>query len=232
MVKLSNSKNQIQIVKNFEALISSKFQGDLNAMCWNRTLEGDFSEIINKFTINRNITEVNVAQLLTLQLSKKGQIAREIIINDLKLLKKHGASPIINIIKNYDRDDSFPFFPTDVYSFHVDRSPIPTETFLCTYYGTPSEIIENSKATQKILIPEIREELKKLYDGSENGFEEFLTEYFFDLHYQAKPNAQPINLGNCNLWKLAVDHPESNVLPCIHRAPKENTGENRLLLIC
>ena len=24
-----------------------------------------------------------------------------------------------------ERDDSYPFFPTDVYSFHVDRSPVP-----------------------------------------------------------------------------------------------------------
>jgi hypothetical protein len=29
---------------------------------------------------------------------------------------------------------------------------------------------------------------------------------------------------------LAVDHPESKVLPCVHRAPAEKT--NRLLLIC
>jgi hypothetical protein len=31
---------------------------------------------------------------------------------------------------------------------------------------------------------------------------------------------------------LAVDHPESQVPPCIHRAPKEKSGQNRLLMIC
>ncbi len=175
---------------------------------------------------------VNTDNLLELNLSKQGQVAREILLNDLKLLKEYGASPTLNIIKCYDRDDAFPFFPTDVYSFHVDRSPIPTDTFLCTYHGTASDIISNSEATQKILIPEVRSELKKLYGGSENGFESFLSEFFFDLHYQPKPNSNPINLGKGHLWKLAIDHPESNVLPCIHRAPIENKGENRLLLIC
>jgi hypothetical protein len=55
---------------------------------------------------------------------------------------------------------------------------------------------------------------------------------FFDLHYQAKPDAQIINLGIGNLWRLAVDHPNNPVLPCIHRAPIEKFGEYRLLLIC
>jgi hypothetical protein len=114
----------------------------------------------------------------------------------------------------------------------IDRSPVPTDTFLCTYFGAPSEILPNTQAKQKVLIPEIRSELKKLFDGQDKDFESFLRDYFFDLHYQAKPQAHLINLGIGHLWKLAVDHPESNVLPCIHRAPIEKTGENRLLLIC
>src|SRR6201999_451219 len=110
--------------------------------------------------------------------------AREILLDDLKALKAHGALPVLNLIRCYDRDDAYPFFPTDVYSFHVDRSPIPTDTFLCTYYGEPSEILPNSQAKQKVLVPEIRNELKKLYGGADEGFELFLCENFFDLHYQ------------------------------------------------
>ena len=170
-------------------------------------------------------------ELLELQLSEQGQLAREILLNDLKLLKGYGASPILNLIKCYERDDAYPFFPTDVYSFHIDRSPIPTDTFLCTYYGEPSEILSNSQAIQKILVPEIRDELKNIYHRTDEEFELFLSEHFFDLHYLPKPNAHPINLGLGHLWKLAVDHPESKALPCIHRAPKEN-GQNRLLMIC
>ena len=83
-----------------------------------------------------------------------------------------------------------------------------------------------------MLIPEIRAELKKLYQGPDEGFDAFLTEYFFDLHYKAKPDAKIISLGQHHIWRLAIDHPESQVLPCLHRAPKENLGEPRLLLIC
>ena len=63
-------------------------------------------------------------------------------------------------------------------------------------------------------------------------FETFVEENFFDLHYDAKPGATPINLGNGNLWRLAVDHPFQEVLACIHRDKKEKNGEYRLLLIC
>ena len=86
--------------------------------------------------------------------------------------------------------------------------------------------------TKKILIPEIRQKLHDLYDGTETTFEDFLKTNFFDLHYQTKTNANPVNLGIGHLWKIAVDHPEQQVLPCVHRAPKETDGEYRLLLIC
>jgi hypothetical protein len=223
-------EHQIQRVTNFQDLVSTPFQGAINAICWERKLIGDFAEIVEKVALNDNITVLDEAALRALPLSEQGQLAREILLNDLKLLTAHGAAPVLNIIKCYDRDDTYPFFPTDVYSFHVDRSPIATDTFLCTYYGDPSEILPNSEAIQKILLPEIREGLKKLYDGHDEGFEAFLVENFFDLHYQAQRNALPISLGMGHLWKLAVDHPESKVRPCVHRAPKEKT--NRLLLIC
>lgn len=232
MMDLSHDQNQIKLVSNFQDLISTPFHGALNAICWNRELRGDFSEIVAKIEFNGNMTIVEEEELLELHLSEQGQLAREVLLNDLNLLKAYGASPILNVIRNYDRDDAFPFFPTDVYSFHVDRSPIPVSTFLCTYYGESSEILPNSQAEQKILIPEIRAELKKLYGGAEEGFEAFLSDYFFDLHYQAKPGATPINLGLGHIWRLAVDHPESPCLPCVHRAPVEKSGEKRLLLIC
>lgn len=230
MLESSKTRHQIQEVTNFQDLVSIPFQGEINALCWHRELIGNFAEIVEKLSLKDNITEISKAQLQALDLSEPGKLAREILLNDMKLLKKNGASPSLNLIKYYEKDNSF--FPTDVYSFHVDRSPIPTNTFLCTYFGEPSEIVANTQAEQKILIPEIRAELQKLYDGPEDGFEEFLTEYFFDLHYQAKENAEIINLGIGNLWRLAVDCAESDVLPCVHRAPIEKDGKVRLLLIC
>jgi hypothetical protein len=232
MLEQSPKENQIRNVTNFQELVSTPFHGEINAICWTRKLQGDFSEIVSRVGLNGNIAVLEEEELLALELSKQGQLAREIILDDLKVLTAYGASPILNVIKHYDRDDAYPFFPTDVYSFHVDRSTIPTATFLCTYKGEPSEILPNWQGKQKVLIPEIRDELKKLYGGGEDGFECFLTEHFFDLHYQAKPNASPISLGLGNLWKLAVDHPESQVLPCLHRAPLEKPDQKRLLLIC
>lgn len=227
-----NTQNNIQSVSSFQELVSIPFNGDLNAICWTRQLEGDFLEIVNKLELVENITVIEQEDLLKLQLSEQGKMAREIILNDLNLLKVQGASPSLNLIKHYDKDNFFPFFPTDVYSFHVDRSPMPTNTFLCTYFGESSEVLPNSQAEQKIQVPEIRAELKKLHSGKAEDFESFLTEHFFDLHYQAKPNANSISVPLGYLCRLAVDHPESKSLPCIHRAPIEKTGQFRLMLIC
>ena len=232
MIDLPQAENQIRFVTNFQDLVTMPFRGEMNAICWTRKLTGDFSEIVQKVALNENIKAIEPAELYTLQLSEPGQLAREILLNDLKLLRACGASPMLNVIRHYERDDTYPFFTTDVYSFHVDRSSIPTDTFLCTYYGESSEILPNLQGKKKVLIPEIRDELKKLYRGADEGFESFLSEHFFDLHYQANPGASPISLGLGHLWRLAVDHPESQVPPCLHRAPKEKSGQNRLLLIC
>ena len=227
-----SDSGQIGVVSTFSELIQTDFNGEKNALCWYRNLDGDFSEIVGQLRIKENITEVHPEDLIALQLSEKGNLAREIILNDLQLLADFGASPSLNLLKCYERDDEFDFISTDVYSFHVDRSPIATDTFLCTYHGAASDIIPNSQAEQKILIPEIRAKLKELHNGTEEEFENFLKENYFDLHYQVHEDAKPVNLGLGHLWRLAVDHPKQQVLPCIHRAPLENEGEYRLLLIC
>jgi len=227
----SNSK-QIGIVTSFSELIQTDFEGTRNALCWYRNLEGDFKELVSKLQLKENITVVTSKDLLALQLSSQGNSAREIILKDLQELTDFGAAPVLNLLQCYERDTDFDFITTDVYSFHVDRSPIATDTFLCTYHGAASDLIANNEAQQKILVPEIRAQLKDLHDGPEAEFEDFLKENYFDLHYQAQPNATPTNLGVGHLWRLAVDHPTQKVPPCIHRAPIEKDGEYRLLLIC
>jgi len=227
-----SENSQIGVVPTFSELVHTDFKGEMNALCWHRNLDGDFKEIVAKLSLKENITEVSPEDLMTLHLSENGIIARETILNDLQLLTDFGASPSLNLLKCYERDDEFDFISTDVYSFHVDRSPIATDTFLCTYHGAASDIVANSQVEQKILIPEIRAKLKELHDGTEEEFEDFLKENYFDLHYQLHENAKPISLGLGHLWRLAVDHPKQEVLPCVHRAPVENDGEYRLLLIC
>src|ERR1700753_2112513 len=118
------AENQIRYVTNFQDLISTPFSGVINAICWTRELAGDFSEIVKKVELTGNITVIEQEELCELQLSERGQLAREVLLSDFKALKAHGASPTLNVINCYDRDDAYPFFPTDVYSFHVDRSPI------------------------------------------------------------------------------------------------------------
>ncbi|MCT9459493.1 DUF1826 domain-containing protein [Acinetobacter baumannii] len=232
MTNTFSDHKQVEVVSTFAELVNIHFQGNKNAICWYRNLVGDFKEIVNKLQLKENITEVSVEDLLALQLSEKGNLARTTILEDIELLSDFGASPVLNLLKNYERDEELDFISTDVYSFHVDRSPIETDTFLCTYHGAASDIVPNDQVEQKVLIPEIREKLKELHDGSDAEFEAFLAEYFFDLHYQPKPDAQPINLGMGHIWRLAVDHPTQKVLPCVHRAPVEKDGEYRLLLIC
>jgi hypothetical protein len=179
---------------------------------------------VDQLQLKENMTEVDPEELLALQLSEKGNRAREIILNDLRLLADFGASPSLNLLKCYDRDDEFDFISTAVYSYHVDRSPIATDTFLCTYHGVASDIIPNGQAEQKVLIPKIRKKLAALHNDPSEEFEDFLKENYFVLHYQAQPHAAPVNLGLGHLWRLAVDHPQQRVLPCIHRAPIEREG--------
>ncbi len=232
MTNTFSGNPQVRVVSTFSELVYSDFLGEANAICWSRNLPGDFKEIVARLDLKGNMTEVSVEDLLALQLSEQGHVAREIILKDMQLLTDYGASPCLNLLKSYERDDEFDFISTDVYSYHVDRSPIETDTFLCIYHGAASEILPNNQVEQKILIPEIREQLKQLHAGPETEFEAFLEEYFFDLHYRAKADVKPVNLGTGNLWRLAVDHPAQQVLPCVHRAPVENDGEYRLLLIC
>ncbi|TXI86963.1 MAG: DUF1826 domain-containing protein [Crocinitomicaceae bacterium] len=232
MNELHNEANQWIQVDNFQDFISTNFEGQKNAICWHRKLEGDFAEIVDKVHFSGNMIELEEDDLMHLELSEEGQLAREILLNDLRLFREFGAAPILNVIKNYEEDNELSFFATDVYSFHIDRSDVPSDTILCTYYGDSSEIIPNDQAVQKIQIPEIRQKLHELHQGPATEFDTFLKEYFFDLHYDVDPSAKPIQLGNGHIWRLAIDHPTQIVLPCIHRAPKEISQKRRLLLIC
>ena len=226
------SSNHIRFVQEFKDLVFTEFSDEVNAVCWSRNLKGDFAEITNQVDFKENMIELSDDQLRALHLSPDGSDARDILLSDLNHLRQIGASPVLNLIKCYDRDDRFQPLSADVYSFHVDRSDVPTDTYLCTYFGESTEILPNSQAIQKILIPEIRTELMKMYAGRDENFESFLKDYSYDLHYQPLPQARPLSLGLGNLWKLAVDHPGSHVLPCLHRAPREKVDEKRLLLIC
>jgi hypothetical protein len=103
---------------------------------------------------------------------------------------------------------------------------------MATRERVPVLVVANRVPPRGRLPDEMRAELEKLATAAGEEFEAFVKDNSFDLHYQALPLASPMNLGLGHLWKLAVDHPTSRTLPCIHRAPIETDGKYRLLLIC
>ncbi len=229
---MPKDNRQAVYTTSFEELVTIEFKGKQNAECWQRELDGDFEELVSKLELIDDVTVIEPEELNALKLSEAGCLARTTILNDYNLLKNHGASPTLNLIRNYPTDTHASPFPTDVYSFHVDEAPIITSTFLCTYFGECSEILPNDEAIQKIKVPELIQVLKKDYQGSEEDFEMYLRENYYHLHYSAKPDAKIIKMQKGELWRLAVESPESPALGCIHRAPKEKPNELRLILIC
>lgn len=224
---------RIKRVTSFQELVSTRFADGVNALCWERILPGDFSEVVRLLGVSEEVTPIEDARLLALRASGAGRVAIEAMLEDLRLLRAHGVAPALNCFMGYPRDENHEVIPTDVYSFHADSAPVEADTFLCTYHGVPSEGLRNEEAQRRVSHPETRAELLKLYGGEDDqGFREFLRENCYDLHYAAVAQARTFSFGLGNLWRIAVDYPDSPVPPCIHRAPENRNGQPpRLLLI-
>ena len=227
------SSPTIREVGSFEELTAADFTNGLNAFVWRRSLRGDFSEVVNSLQAAEGITPLEESQLAGLSLTSEGQRAREMMLEDLRLLQALDREPILNLIDGYPRDEDPGPVATDVFSFHADSAPIEADTWLCTYHGAPSEGLLNEEAIRRVDIPETRVKLLELYEGEDDeGFREFLNDYHFDLHYAPLPQAQPYSFGVSNLWRIAIDWPGSSVPPCIHRAPETQLGDPvRLMMI-
>jgi len=224
---------RIKVVKSFEELVSTPFGNGVNALCWERTLAGDFGEVVERLGEGEGIATLDEARLGALGLSAAGRAAVAVLLEDLRLLGDLGLSPILDCIRSYPRDDDAGPVRTDVYSWHVDSATVEADTWLCTYFGATSEALRNDEAQRRVDIAETRAELLKTFGGEDDaGFAEFLRENCYDLHYAAAPHAQPIPFGVGNLWRIATEWPGSPVPPCIHRAPETQPDEPpRLLLI-
>lgn len=223
---------RIRVAGSFAELMATPFADGVNALCWQRTLPGDFGEIVEKLGAGEGIEPLDAVRLNALGLSAAGRTARDILLADLQLLRDHGLAPELNCIHGYPRAEGTAAVPTDVYSFHADSAPIEASTWLCTYHGPASEGLRNEEAQRRADVPAIRAELLREYGGADDaGFGEFLSEHCYDLHYAPLPGAQPFSFGHCHLWRIALDWPGSPVPPCIHRAPATRPGQARLLLI-
>ena len=223
----------IKVVGSFEELVSTPFAGGVNALCWPRALAGDFQEIVDRLGVVEEITGLDEDDLRALDLSPAGNTAREILIEDLRLLRDHELQPELNCIPGYPKDDASGPVPTDVYSFHADSANVMADTFLCSYTVSSSEGLRPEDALRCSDVPETRATLLKEYGGADDeGFKVFLNENFYDLHYVAAPGARPFSFGLGNLWRITTDYPGSPVPPCVHRAPLQLPGQPpRLLLI-
>jgi len=223
---------RIKRVNSFQELVTTRFADGVNALCWERTLPGDFAEVVALLGGTEGINTIDEARLLALPVSAAGRTAVDILRADHRLLRDHGVDPVLNCIGAYPRDEDSGPVPTDVFSFHADSAPVEADTFLCTYYGAPSEGVRNEEAQRRVDLPATRAELLKLFGGDDNeAFRAYLNENCYDLHYAPHASAQPFSFGPGNLWRIAIEYPGCPVPPCIHRAPDTISGQPRLLLI-
>jgi len=229
---LPTDYTRIKQVQSFSELVTTRFADGVNALCWPRTLPGDFAEVVNALGTGEGITNLDEARLLALPVSAAGRVAIDLLLADLRLLRTHDLDPVLNCIHGYPRDEEPSPIPTDVFSFHADSATTEADTFLCTYHGASSEGLRNEEAQHRVDVPATRAELLQRFGGEDNDdFRTYLHENCYDLHYAAAPGARLFSFGLGNLWRIAIDYPGSPVPPCIHRAPATLPNQPRLLLI-
>jgi hypothetical protein len=222
----------VKRVHSFAELIETPFAGGTNALCWERELPGDFGEIITAVGEGEGLEGLDEEGLRQLSLSADGRVAADLCAADLRLLRAHGLAPVLDCIHGYPEDEEADGLPTDVFSFHADRAPVPADTYLCTYAGAASEGLRPEDARRRVDIPSCRAELRRRYGGADDaGFLAWLEETCHDLHYHAQPGARPYGFGLGHLWRIAIQYPGCPVPPCLHRAPATQPGRPRLLLI-
>jgi len=235
MAALDSFFNHLPVrrVSGFEELLATPFEDGINALCWERRLEGDFDEVMTKLDLEGGINPLDDELLENLELSEAGRKAVDGMLGDMRKLRSLGLAPELNGIVGYERDEDPGLLRTDVYSFHADRATDEADTWLCTYLGPSSEGLRHAEALRHIDHPGTRAALLEDYGGDDDGgFAEYLADSCYDLHYAPSHEAQVYSFGRWNLWRIAVDYPGCPVPPCIHRAPDSLPGDPpRLLLI-
>ncbi len=224
----------IRIAGSFDELVTLPFGPEVNAICWQRDLPGDFDELAAVFSREEGVTSLDEEMLRDLKedLSPDGRAAAEVLLEDQRLLRARGLKPSLECVPRYLRDAAA-IVPTDVYSFHADRATVATDTYLCSYNEAATEGLRNDAAQRHIDLAATRAALLKQFQQEGSGdFEEYLRENCYDLHYAPLAGAVPFSFGIGNLWRIAVEYPGCPVPPCLHRAPETIPGRlPRLLLI-
>ncbi len=219
-------------VRDFASLLAYEFSGETNAVCWSRELSGDFAEIERALPPVDDITSLDRDDLIDLKLSAPGQLAREHLLGDLERLTGQGLQPSLDLIPSGPGPRNSGPVRTDVGDWHVDSANVPTDTYLCTYHGAPTEGIPHDDGVCRPDDPSSREMLLRAYGGRDDGgFEDYLAAHFYDLHYAEKSADRIFSFGPHHLWRIATRNPFCPVPPCIHRAPATTTAQPRRLLL-
>jgi hypothetical protein len=219
-------------VDGFAELLATPFSAEVNALCWPRSLPGDFGAVVAALGPGQGIVELTEQRLQGLPLDPPRRRAVEAMLADLRLLRDHDLAPSLNCVYDCLPAADGAAVPTDVTSFHVDSAPIEVDTWLCTYHGASSEGLRPGDAVPKVEVPEIRAALLREYGGPDDaGFAAFLDEHSYDSHYAPRPGATPYAFGTGALWRIATRWPGSPSPACVHRAPANPPGAPRLLLI-
>jgi hypothetical protein len=224
--------SHVHVVDSFEALLAAPFAGSCSAICWERTLAGDFGEVVRSLGAGDGVMALDASDLEDLPVSPAGVLAVAELLADLRRLREAGHAPELSCVERYPQDADR-LVPTDVYSFHVDSATVPTDTFLCTYTGPASEGLRRAEAQRRVDVPAIRAALLARFGGDDDeAFAAYLRARHLDLHYAPLPGARPYSFGIGHLWRVAVQYPGCPVPACIHRAPMTTPGApHRLLLI-
>lgn len=223
---------RIRVVHSFDELMNTRFADGVNALCWKRSLDGDFAQVAGCLSSAKGITHLTQDAINALPVGPAGRVACSIMLEDHRLLTEQGLQPTLDCINGYVQPEEPGPMRTDVCSWHVDSATCEADTYLCTYFGASSEGLLNEDAVRRVDLPETRLELLKAYGGPDDeGFIEWLNDHYFDLHYASQPDAKPYTFGVGHLWRVATLHDGCSVPPCIHRAPDPVPGQKRLLLI-
>ena len=93
---------RIRRVQNFQELATTPFANGVNALCWERTLPGDFVEVATQLGGNEAITTLNEADLEGLAISAAGRTAIQVMLDDQRRLQARSLDPVLKDIIQID----------------------------------------------------------------------------------------------------------------------------------
>jgi len=84
---------RLKQVHSFQELLTTPFQDGVNALCWPRTLVGDFGEVVAQLKPAVGITTLDGKELRKLPLSTAGKMAVKVMLADQRMLRDQGLDP-------------------------------------------------------------------------------------------------------------------------------------------